>query len=177
MPRLLALGCAAAFLLTSCGRLDEVDITRTATGTVIGAPGAAPLTGGSFGGLGLMLDEAALRQNGIDPGDVDSAKLVGLRLTATRGTSFEAWLDAVSFFLEAPGLPRVRVAQTSGVRSLPAGTTTLELSAAGVDLKPYALAPSRTVDVEVTGTQPPVDTTIQATATIRVNVNVSGLLH
>jgi hypothetical protein len=176
MPRLLALGCAA-FLLTSCGRLDEVEITRSATGTVPGAPGAVPLTGGSFGGLGLMLDEATLRQNGIDPADVDSAKLVGLRLVVTRGTSFEGWLDAVSFFLEAPGLPRVLVAQTSGVRALPAGTTTLELAAAGVDLKPYALAPSRTVDVQVTGTQPPVDTTIQATATLRVNVNVTGLLR
>jgi hypothetical protein len=176
MSRLLALA-SAALLLTACGRLDEVDIVRTASGTIPGAPGSPPLALPSFGGLGLMLDEATLQEHGISPSDVDSARLIGLRLAVKDGTSFEAWLDGVTFFLEAPGLPRVLAAQKSGIRSLPGGTTVVELATSGVDLKPYVLAPSSTVSVEVSGNQPPIATTIEATATIRVNVNVTGLLH
>jgi hypothetical protein len=71
----------------------------------------------------------------------------------------------------------VLVAQKSGIRSLPPGTTVIELSTPGVDLKPYVLADGSMVSVEAQGTQPPQATTIQATATIRVNVNVTGLLH
>jgi hypothetical protein len=174
--RLLALA-ATALLLASCARLDEVDITRTASGTIPGAAGAPPLAIPALAGLGLMLDEATLRANGIEPKDVDSAKVVGLRLAVTNGTTFEAWLDAVSFFVQAQGLPRVLVAQKTGIRSLPPGTTVVELSTPGVDLKPYVVAPSATIAVEASGSQPPAATTIEATATIRVNVNVTGLLH
>lgn len=175
MTRLLAL-VPAALLLASCGRLDEVDIRRSASGTIPGAPGATPLPSGTFAGLGLMLDRSVLEQNGIEPDDVDSARLVGLTLAATQGTSLEAWLDAVSFHVEGPGLPRALVARRTGIRGLPAGTRTIELETFDVDLKPYVLAPSSTVVVEVTGNQPPQDTTVEATATVRVNVNVSGLL-
>jgi hypothetical protein len=176
MSRLLALA-PAALLLASCGRPDEVDITRTASGTIPGATGAPPLSVPALVGLGLMLDPSALKANGIAPSDVDSAKLVGLRLAVTNGTTFEAWLDAVTFFVEAQGLPRVLVAQKTGIRSLPSGTTVVELATPGVDLKPYVLAPSAVVRVEAAGSQPPAATTIEATATIRVNVNVTGLLH
>jgi hypothetical protein len=176
MSRLLALA-PAALLLASCGHLDEVNVTRTASGTIPGAAGAPPIPGGTFGGLGLTLDRSLLDQNGIRPNDVDSAKLVGLKLAVTQGTSFEAWLDAVSFFIEAPGQPRVLVARKTGIRALPAPTRELELETFGVDLKPYLVASSSTVTAEVSGNQPPNDTTVQATATIRVNVNVTGLLH
>jgi hypothetical protein len=176
MSRLLALA-PAALLLASCGHLDEVDITRSASGTIPGAAGAPPLAVPALTGLGLMLDRSTLEANGISPSDVDSAKLIGLRLAVTSGTSFEAWLDTVSFFVEAQGLPRVLVAQKTGIHSLPAGTTVVELATPGVDLKPYVLAPSAVVSVEASGSQPSAATTIQATATIRVNVNVTGLVH
>lgn len=176
MSRLLALA-PAGLLLASCGHLDEVDITRTVSGTIPGAPGSPPLAVPALGGLGLMLDRAALQERGISPSDVDSARLIGLRLAVTGGTSFEAWLDGVSFFVEAPGLPRVLAAHKSGMRSLPAGTAVIELATSGVDLEPYVLAPSSTVSVEASGNQPPVATAIEATATIRVNVNVTGLIH
>jgi hypothetical protein len=154
-----------------------VDITRTASGTIPGAAGAPPLAVPALAGLGLMLDPSTFKANGIDPSDVDSAKLVGLRLAVTNGTTFEAWLDSVSFFVEAQGLPRVLVAQKTGIRSLPPGTTVVELATPGVDLKPYVATPSATIGVEAAGSQPSGATTVEATATIRVNVNVTGLLH
>jgi hypothetical protein len=168
---------AAVLLLGACGGLDEVDVTRSANGTAPGANGAPPLAGGALAGLDVAIDRGVLAENDIDPDDVDSAKLVRLRLEVTQGTPFEAWLDSVSFFIEAPGLPRALLAQRSGIRALPAGTTTVDLDVPGVDLKPYALADDSTVTGEVSGTQPPVDTAVRATATIRVDVNVTGLFH
>lgn len=167
----------AALLLAACGRFDEVDITRSTSGTVPGAAASRPLAGGMLGALDLVVDRGTLDAHGIQPDDVDSARLKGLRLEVTEGTSIEAWLEAVSFYVEAPGLPRVLVARRDRIGTLPAGTTAIELETPGVDLKPYILAPSGTVMAEVSGTQPPVDTTVLATATIRVNVNASGLLR
>ncbi len=176
MTRLLA-ALPAALLLAACGRLDEVDITRTATGTVPGAEGGRPLSGAALGSLDLFVDRKVLDENGVDPDDVDSARLVALRLEVTQGTSFEAWLDSIAFHVEAPGLPKVLVAQKSGIRSLPAGTTAIDMDTAGVDLEPYVLAADGTVSAEASGIQPPLATTIRATATVRVDVNVSGLLR
>jgi hypothetical protein len=167
---------AAVLLLAACGHLDEVDVTRSATITVPGGSGAA-LPVNAIGAIPLPLDRRALEQEGIEPDDVDSARLVALRLEVTQGTSFEAWLDEVAFQIEAPGLARSELARRSGIRALPAGTTALDVPASGVDLKPYVLADSSTVFAEATGIQPPADTTVRVTATVRVDVSVSGLLR
>lgn len=172
---LRGLGLVSVVALTACGSLDQVDVKRSASVVVPGAAGSPPLAGTALASLDLQIDRRALAENGIDPNDVDSAKLVGLRLTVTQGTSLEAWLESVSFFAEATGIPKTLIATKSGIGSLPAGTTTVELDVPGVDLKPFVLADAVHVTAEVTGTQPPVDTTLEATATIRVDVNVSGL--
>ncbi len=175
MRRALALA-PALLLAAGCGKLDQIDITRSGSATIPGAPGGAALRAGGIASFPISVGRDALSAQGIDPKDVDSAKLVGLRLEVTQGTSFEQWLDAVSLYVEAPGLARVLVAQKSGIRSLPAGTSRVDLDTFGVDLKPYVLAPTTTVTAEGQGTVPPVDTTIQAIATVRVDVNVTGLL-
>lgn len=123
------------------------------------------------------MDRRTLEENGVDPDDVDSARLVGLRLEVRSGTSFEKWLDEVAFFVEAPGQAKVLVARKRGMRALPPGTTAVELEAAGVDLKPYVVASSGTATAEASGNQPPMATAVEATATVRVNVSVTGLLH
>lgn len=168
----------ALLLVASCGRVDEVDLTRTATVTVPGAPAGAP--GGSIPRV-QALDIGggeALRAEGIDPEDVDSAHLRRLQLTIKSGASLERWLDSVSLHVEADGQPRVRVASRTGLRSLPADTTSVELEVdPGVDLKPYLTAPSAPLTVEASGELPPVATTVEITATMRVDVNVSGLLR
>lgn len=174
MTRPLAL--AALLAVTACGGLDEVDVSRSGAASVPGGPGGAALSAGSLS-LDLGVGRDALEREGIDPDDVDSARLVALRLEALSGASLETWLDAVAFHVEAPGLPRVLVAQRSGIRALAPGTRTLDLEVPGVDLKPYVLAPSATVTAEVSGSQPAEDTEVRATATIRLDVSVSGLLR
>lgn len=173
MTRVLA--SVALLAVAACGRLDEVDLTRSESVVVPGAPGGAALPGSAVQ-LALPLDRDALEQEGIDPDDVDSARLVGLRLEALSGSSFEGWLDAIVFHLVAPGLPRVLVAERSGIRALPAGTRTLELDMSGADLKPYVLSPDAALTAEVVGSQPGEETQVRATATLRVDVSVGGLV-
>ena len=163
-------------LLAACGRLDQIDIVRSASATIPGAPGSPALPAGAVATFPISLGRDALSADGVNPNHVDSAKLVGLRLEVTQGTSLEKWLSTVSLYVEAPGLARVPVARKTGIDALPAGTNRVDLDTFGVDLKPYVVAPTTTVTAEGSGTIPPVDTTIQATATVRVDVNVSGLL-
>ncbi len=175
MRHALVLAPAVLLLANGCGKLDQFDITRSGSATVPGAPGGAVLPVG-IAAFPISLGRDALSAQGINPNDVDSATLVALRLDVTQGTSLERWLTSVSLYVEAPGLPRVLVAQKSGIGALPAGTTRVDLDTFGVDLKSYVLAPTTTVTAEGSGTIPPADTTIEATATVRVDVNVTGAL-
>ncbi len=176
MLRALAVAPAVLLLAAGCGKLDQFDLVRSGSATVPGAPGGAGLPAGGIATFPISVGRDALQAQGIKPNDVDSAKLVGLRLEVTQGTSLEQWLDAVSIYVAATGMPRVLVARKTGIRALPAGTTAVDLDAMGVDLTPYVLAPTTDVTAEGTGTVPPVDTTVKATATVRVDVNVSGFL-
>jgi hypothetical protein len=169
---------AASLLLlaaAACGDLDEVDVTRSGEVTIPGAPGAPPLDVNAAAAIQVALGRDAIEAEGIDPNDVDAARLRAVRLEVVSGSSLETWLDEVSLDVEAPGLPRVRVAQRAGIRALPAGTTVVDLETTGVDLKPYVLAPSAVLTPALGGTAPASDTTIRATATLRVDVSVSGL--
>lgn len=175
MTRALRLA-AAALLATGCGGLDTVDLTRSATATVPGYPVPAPLPEGAVR-LGVAIGRDALARDGISPDEVDSARVTALRLEVVAGTSLEGWLDEISFHVEAPGLPRVEVARRGGVRALAPGTRALDLEPTGVDLKPYLDAPSAEIFATGEGTLPPERTTIRADATIRVDVDVTGLLR
>lgn len=165
-------------LASACGRIDEIDLTRSASATVPGSPAAGPtvtLDGVAAIDLG---GEAVLREEGIEPDDVDSAHLRSIHVQVTAGTSLERWLDAVTVRLSAPGLPEVAVARREGIGDLPEGTMEVDLQVdRDVDLKPYLTAPSTVLGVDGTGTAPPVDTTVLVTATVRVDVSVPGLLR
>lgn len=170
---------AAILLFTAgCGGLDDVDVTRSANGTIPGAPdGGAP---GPLSGVGAidLGGEEALRREGIEPNDIDSARLRVVRLEVDSGVSLERWLDEVVIRARGTGLPEVTVAERRGIRALPPDTRAVDLDVSSqVDLHPYLTAQSASLIVEATGTPPETDTTVRVTATVRVDVNVSGLFH
>jgi hypothetical protein len=161
----------------ACGHLDDVDFTRSATVTVPGVPGGGP--SGTISGVGEidLGGRDALQSQGINPDDVDAAHLRTLHVDVQSGASLETWLDAVVLRARAQGLPDVVVAEKHGISALPAGTRSLDLDVnGGVDLKPYLIGTSPTLAIEATGKPPTEDTKLQLTATITVNVNVSGVL-
>lgn len=169
---------ALLLAVTACGGLDEVDFTRSASVTIPAGPAGSP--SGTIGGFSPvdLGGEAALREQGIDPDDIDSAHPRSLRLEVTEGASLETWLDDVVLRARAEGLPEVIVAEKHGIRSLPAGTRVVELDVRrDVDLKRYLVGQSPTLGIEATGTPPIADTTVEITATVRVDVNVSGLFR
>jgi hypothetical protein len=169
---------ALLLAVTACGGLDQIDFTRSASVTIPEGPAGAPA--GTIGGFGAvdLGGEAALREQGIDPGDIDSAHPRSLRLEVKSGASLETWLDDVVLRARAEGLPEVIVAEKHGIRSLPAGTRVVDLDVhRDVDLKPYLVGQSPALGIDATGTPPGADTTLEVTATVRVDVNVSGLFR
>lgn len=173
--RLVAVA-GALLLLAGCGGLDEVNVTRSATVTIPAGPSGTSLPDASFSGLGIDLGSDVLDREGIEGNDVDSARLRRVRLTVKGGASLETWLDRVALFAEGPGLPRIQIAERSGIRALPAGTRQVDLDVPGDDLKPYLTAPSARITAEAAGRAPAEETSVETTATVRVNVNVTGLL-
>jgi hypothetical protein len=169
---------ALLLAVTACGGLDEVDFTRSASVTIPKGPaGVPPATIDGFSPVDLG-GEAALREQGIDPGDIDSAHPRRLRLEVKQGANLETWLHDVVLRARATGLPEVIVAEKHDIELSPAGTRVVELDVdRDVDLKRYLVGQSPTLGVEATGTPPGSDTTLEITATVRVDVNVSGLLR
>jgi hypothetical protein len=165
---------AALTLLAGCNQLDRVDVTRSTTATVPAGPGAIPPS--LPAALSVELGDQTLRDAGIDPHDVDSARARLLRLEVRQGASLESWLDRIAFYAEGGGRERTLVAERVGIASLPAGTTSLDLDVTGVDLKPFASASDGKLTVEATGTLPAVETVVEVTVTVRVDVNVAGVL-
>lgn len=170
-------GLSIGLLLAAagCGRLDEVDVTRSAIVSVPGDPAGGPARTVS-GFRPAPRVEDALREEGLERGDIDSARMVRLRVELRAGTSFERWLDDVVVIVRADGLPDVAIAGKHDVASSPAGTRELELEVSGVDLERYLLGGNPMLGVEGTGTPPPEDTILLITGTARVDVDVSDYL-
>jgi hypothetical protein len=167
---------AVLLALAACGSVDQVDVTRSATVSVPGGPGGTALAVDAIA-VDLQIDRRALDQEGIDGNDIDSARLRSVRVEVQVGTSLEKWLDSLELHIEAPGLPRTLLARKDGIRVLPAGTPGVDLDVPDVDLKPYLLAERSTITTGASGNQPDTDTTVKVSATIRVDVSVSGLLN
>jgi hypothetical protein len=107
---------------------------------------------------------------------VDSAELRRLEVQVLSGSSLETFVETVEIRIQSPGLPERVVASKSGIRALPADTRVVALDVTpGVDLKPYLTATSATLSVGATGSGPAEETRLRVTATVRVDVNVSGL--
>jgi hypothetical protein len=168
---------APALLLAAACGLDDFDVTRSATVMVPGAPGGGVIPDTVVRGLAIPLGRDILDDEGADPDDVDSARLRRVRVEARSGASLETWLDEIAVYAEGDGLPRVRLASRTGIRSLAAETRSVDLDVPGQDLKPFLVARTASITSDLAGTAPAVDTELRVTATIRVDVNVSGVLR
>jgi hypothetical protein len=155
-----------------------------------------PRTGG---GLQASL-ETQLENQGVTKNDVKSVELKRVRLEVTEPLRNGAplqdlrFLDSLSMYVAAPGMPEVLVAQsvppprpdggpvldggspvgaTFGV-----GVTSVDVPLApGVELKGYVTAPSMTVrtDIQANG-KPALSCTVRFTTTLSVQVTAAGVL-
>jgi hypothetical protein len=173
--RTCAMGALLALLC--CGGMDTFDVAEEASATIEGASLFEQLAGDMGFGSFLNMDisqSQELKNQGVEKNQIDSVKLTTLTLTIADPPSGQdfSFLQELSFFVEAEGLPRKLIASRT---SFPSGETSVAMTIEDVELAPYATAPSMNISAEVNGRRPSHQTTIKADMSLKVDVNVSGV--
>jgi hypothetical protein len=181
----LTLGFLTVLVLSNgcADKLDAFTITRSGSADVAGSVLPGVLTSAlQLGGLGNMdfSQSAEFKNQGVKANQVDSVTLTKLHLQVTKPASGQdlQFLDKVEFFAEGKDtagnpLPRVLVA-TGG--PFTKGATGVDLTIPSQELKPYVIGPSMSITSDVKGKPPAQDTTLQVTVSMRVDVNVTGVI-
>lgn len=161
-------------MLTGCSSVDNFDVPIDAKATIPAATILDQLLDPlSFGGLDSIDLSQDLENQGVAKSDVDSVHLqtFSLAIEAPAGQTFD-FMDAVSFSVETEGQPKAVVAKLDPV---PKGATKIELGVeSGLELAPYAIAPSMRMTTSVVGKRPMQQTTIAAHLVLDIDVNVTG---
>lgn len=179
MKRFIGIARVSVILTAlACGNLDNINITRSASTTI---EGAGPLSGlgNSLGFDGFdnidVSDDQSFRNQGYSRSEIDSVKLRELTLDITApasGVDF-TFIQSIRFYASAPNQPRVLIASGG---PFAANQRSVGLDVDDVELVDYATADSMTITSEVSGTAPDEDTTVRATVSFDVDVNVGGVL-
>jgi hypothetical protein len=169
MIRFAARLAALALVAASAACHATIDVPITSSTTVKGGTLFQNLLSQSFGDFTSidLASSAEFKNAGIDKDDVESVRLSGLTLTVTApaGGTLE-FLDEVAFYVEAEGLPKVKVAEAAAV---PDSATTLALTTTNVELAPYVTAPKLSLTTETKAHAPRSDTTLEARAVFTVD--------
>ncbi len=160
--------------LCTCAGLDNFDVDVGGKATVPKATVVENLLSAfEFPGFDSIDLSQEFKNQGVTKDDVDNVHLEAMTLTidAPSDGNFD-FLDSLTFFAEADGLDKVKIASLAQV---PKGKSSLELVVEkDVDLQPYVVAPSMRMSSHIEGKRPAEDTTISATATLDVDVHVPG---
>lgn len=156
-----------ALVLAGCGATFDVEVESTATIRSGGLfQNFLSNTFGDFTSLDLSQSQS-FQNAGVEKDQIDSVRLSEAVLvidTPADGT-FE-FLDAISFFVEAEGAPKKRLAFK---QNIPNDAKTVSLEIDDLELAPYVTAPSMKVTTEATAHAPQRDTTIKATLVFAVD--------
>lgn len=173
--------------ILSCGALDEFEQTIVDETTIPFTQSAAAPWQPSFNAGGFSnVNVSSLREfqnNGVEPGDVDAIYVKSATLDLATGANDPAFdqLDnfivSVELFVESPGLPRQVVAKKDMMPET--ASTTLDITPGdmlpGVNLKPYATAPSMSFGAELRlKEQRGVNATLTTTVVLLVDINLLG---
>jgi hypothetical protein len=174
--RMILLGMGSLLVAWSCaGRLFTLRIRDDATTVVPRGTIVEQLVGdmgfGDFFEMDLMNSEE-LRNQGVEPGDLVSAELTAFALEAVSPEGSDlAFLERVSLFVEAPGLPRVLLASADAFEP---GETRVVFDVTGEDIVDHVTSRSLTLTTSVRGRRPAQDTTVKASFEVRVGVTGRG---
>jgi hypothetical protein len=161
----------------ACGGLDEFEIEETARSVVPGASLLEQLAGdlgfADFASFDISNNQTLANQ-GVTKDQIDSVTISELKLTISSpmGSDF-TFLDSLNFFVSSEGLETKRIA-SGGPFTMGEGVVVLNLDM--VDLKPYAVASAMEITTQVEGRRPDQETTIDASITMLVDVNVGGVI-
>ena len=163
-------------LLATCG-VDQIEVSQSSRSTIPRGTLVEQFAGDiGFGELVEVdiTDSQELKNQGVTKEQVDSVKVSALTLTAISPADADfTFLDSVEFYVEAPGLPKMRVARGG---PFPEGASRVELAIDDVELAPYAVSERMTITTDASGNRPEQDTTVEAQIDLAVDVNVGGVI-
>ena len=174
MTRRLAVLALAIGFLACQTKLFTITVAEEAEATVPAATIVETLLGdfgfGDFVSMNLV-DAEELQNQGVQPGDIKDVRLVVFELEAvTPGTDL-AFLNSLDVYVEAPGLPEVRIAGHTGFSD---GVTLQEFEIEDVDLTEYVVSEALTITTDVDARRPEDETTVVARFELDVGVTGQG---
>lgn len=166
---------AGIFAIACQNGLFTLRIRDEATTTVPRGTVLEDLVGDLGFGEFLAMDltqRQELRNQGVEPGDIAIAELTAFSLRAVGPDGADlAFLESMSLYVEAPGLPEVLIASAD---DFPEGEAEVIFELTGEDLTPYVVSQSMTFTTEVRGSRPDVDTEVAASFEVEVGVTRQG---
>ena len=169
-----------AGMLLACGgnSLFHIELEESSEAFVEGTGllgSAVELVGGlGFDGFTQMniVNAEELQNQGVSPGDIESAELVELRLAVKNPSDGDmSFLDSMDIYVSAPDLDRVLVASQN---SFPEGSQEVYFELEGVNLVDYVVSEALTITTDVVGTAPVDDTTLEASFVLDIGVTAQG---
>lgn len=167
---------AAMLLVSTCSSADNVVVEESSQAVIP----ARTIVDEFVGTLGLGFENFDIDQSdefqngGYSKDQIDSVRVLSIRLEVLSpdGGNFD-FLDSISFYAEAEGLPRIQIASLAAI---PEGERVLEMNIDDAQLVEYVVSPSVTISTDATGTKPAEQTTIKGDIIFDVDINVSGNL-
>ncbi|GAB4510343.1 MAG: hypothetical protein Tsb0020_27450 [Haliangiales bacterium] len=165
--------------IATCDSLDNVTLVVRDESVVPRRSVLEELLGSiSFAGLdNFDISETQEFENqGYSKDQLDSVRLERFSLIITdplgepEDINFD-FLSSIRFYVETEGLPRLLIAELDPI---PTEVQDIDLDVIpGVELQPYAIAPSMQITTSVNGMRPAQETTILAEVTFDVDIAVS----
>lgn len=165
-------GLIALLLCAGCSRLPvSFDVTTRARTVVEKGTVVEQLVGslgfGQFTNLDLSQSQE-FQNRDVQRRHVASATVEALELRivppTSEGQDFD-FLESISFFIEAPGLEKKRIAH----KQVPRDSRSFKCELDSVELAPYVRAERMTVTTTVKGRRPENDTTLEARLVIAIS--------
>lgn len=173
---IVRLGLALGILSVACqGQLFNIRVTEQATTSIPARSTLEQLIGdfgfGDFASMDLTQSQE-LQNQGVDPGDIATARLVAFELEAIDPDGADlSFMDSMSIYVEAPDLPRLLLASAD---SFPEGEPLVEFEMTNEDIADHVVSQSMTFTTEVSGRRPDQRTEVMATFSVRVGVTGQG---
>lgn len=164
-------------LWTACGdgSLVHIDIDGSDKVTVQGGNVLEDLVGDlgfdSFTNINLV-DSQKLKNQGVEPGDISTARLVSFELELLEPEDGDlSFIDSFEIWVESPGLEPVLIAEA---QEFPDGETYVSFDVMDVDLVDYVVSESMTFSTDISANSPREDSVVQASYVIDVGVTLQG---
>lgn len=163
---LLTVGCAS--LLTI--EISESTQLTIEQGTVLETV-LADFGFGDFVSMDLTESEELVNQ-GVEPGDIELVTLTVLELEVIEPNSADlSFFEKLTFFASAADVDTVEIASAP---AFPEGESLVVFDLEDVDLTPYVVSETMTLETDVTARRPDQDTLIEARFTIEVQATIQG---